>query len=74
MPDEFGTRQALVQLHVWMAHNRLVADYNDGGKELIEELFDRLWDDTKRQLRHEGVRRFPCLLLLTTAAVVVANQ
>lgn len=57
-----------------MAHNRLVADYNDGGKELIEELFDRLWDDTKRQLRHEGVRHFLCILLLTTAAVVVANQ
>ncbi len=56
LEDDFRTRHALLMLHSWIVHQRMKADYEKGGKEMIEQFFDRLWEDATRRVRTLGVR------------------
>lgn len=52
----FLARQQVLMLHVWMMHKRLLrAESADRGKEVQENLFDSLWDNTTRRVRATGV-------------------
>jgi cytochrome b pre-mRNA-processing protein 3 len=54
---EFRARHAMLTMHVWFLHKRLVSDANDPHRSLLiqEELFDIFWNDTKSRIRAEGV-------------------
>jgi cytochrome b pre-mRNA-processing protein 3 len=60
VPD-FRSQQALLMLHVWIVHRRLIGIKTDAngnsysGKLLQEALFDRLWDETTFRIRHQNV-------------------
>ncbi|KAL9181595.1 hypothetical protein ACHAXT_010400 [Thalassiosira profunda] len=57
IPYEFRPRHALLTMHVWFLHKRLLADRVDSHLALLvqEELFDILWNDTQARIRAEGV-------------------
>ncbi|RQM27742.1 hypothetical protein B5M09_010413 [Aphanomyces astaci] len=59
LPTDFRAQQALLMVHVWIVHRRLISTKssgkNDPGKVLQEALFDRLWDDTTFRIRHQNV-------------------
>ncbi|OQS07025.1 hypothetical protein THRCLA_00975 [Thraustotheca clavata] len=63
IPPDFRSQQALLILHVWIVHRRLIsvkiphADKSkvDPGKVLQEALFDRLWEDTTIRIRNQNV-------------------
>lgn len=57
IPYEFRPRHALISMHVWFLHKRLLADRVDSHLALLvqEELFDILWNDTRARIRAEGV-------------------
>mmetsp|Transcript_13680 Transcript_13680/g.29677 ORF Transcript_13680/g.29677 Transcript_13680/m.29677 type:complete len:349 (+) Transcript_13680:55-1101(+) len=57
IPYEFRPRHALLTMHVWFLHKRLLADRVDSHLALLvqEELFDILWNDTRARIRAEGV-------------------
>ena len=58
VPNNFRSRQALLTLHVWFLHRRLIADSSqDKDQWLIvqEEMFDSLWNDARCRIRAEGV-------------------
>ncbi|EQC28468.1 hypothetical protein SDRG_13796 [Saprolegnia diclina VS20] len=63
LPADFRSQQALLILHVWIAHRRLIASKTpntpkekiDPGKLLQEALFDRLWEDTTVRIRNQNV-------------------
>ena len=59
---EWITEHALLALHAWILHNRLKVDFEvaDGGGEfkgrvMMEQLFQRLWDDTTLRVRNAGI-------------------
>jgi len=54
---QFRPRHAMLTLHVWLLHKRLVADTHDPHTSLLiqEELFDILWNNTRARIRAEGV-------------------
>lgn len=57
IPYEFRPRHALLTMHVWFLHKRLLADRVDSHLALLvqEELFDILWNDARARIRAEGV-------------------
>ncbi|CAK4081013.1 unnamed protein product [Aphanomyces euteiches] len=59
LPTDFRAQQALLMVHVWIVHRRLISSKssgkNDPGKILQEALFDRLWEDTVFRIRHQNV-------------------
>ncbi|OQR84207.1 hypothetical protein ACHHYP_13726 [Achlya hypogyna] len=63
LPPDFRSQQALLILHVWIVHRRLIGaktpnapkDKVDPGKLLQEALFDRLWEDTTVRIRNQNV-------------------
>ncbi|KAL7520369.1 hypothetical protein ACHAWX_005097 [Stephanocyclus meneghinianus] len=57
IPYEFRPRHAILTMHVWFLHKRLLADRVDPHAALLvqEELFDILWNDTRARIRAEGV-------------------
>jgi len=57
IPYEFKFRHALITMHVWFLHKRLIrTNINRYSALLIqEELFDILWTDTKARIRAEKV-------------------
>lgn len=54
---EFRPRHAVLTLHIWLLHKRLLADEYDKDTALAvdEELFNILWDDTTCRIRQAGV-------------------
>lgn len=57
IPYEFRTRHAILTMHIWFLHKRLLADRVDPHAALLvqEELFDILWNDSQSRIRAEGV-------------------
>ncbi|RHY27590.1 hypothetical protein DYB32_006671 [Aphanomyces invadans] len=59
LPTDFRSQQALLMVHVWIVHRRLISVKSSGkddpGKVLQEALFDRLWEDTVFRIRHQNV-------------------
>ena len=45
LEDDFFHNHALINLHVWMIHNRL-RSLGPQGKIMQEQIFDRFWEDT----------------------------
>jgi len=54
---DFRSYQAVLTMHVWMLHKRLLADTEDpdGATLIQEELFDILWTDSTNRMRSYGV-------------------
>lgn len=53
LDNDFFHKHALINLHVWMVHNRLRTAPN--GKLLQEQMFDRFWENTTERIRELGV-------------------
>jgi len=60
----FRPQHAMLSLHIWFLHRRLLASNTDEDKEsgkhgynlmIQEELFDTFWNDTKARIRSAGV-------------------
>jgi cytochrome b pre-mRNA-processing protein 3 len=53
---EFRPRHALLTMHVWFLHKRLIQDTHDLDAALMvqEELFNILWDDATSRIRQTG--------------------
>lgn len=45
----------MLVLHVWMIHTRLKTVFKEGGRQLQEHLFERVWEAARREVRHLGV-------------------
>lgn len=45
----------MIILHVWILHARFKTDFEDGGREVQNELFEILWAETLLRLRNEGL-------------------
>uniref|UniRef100_A0A7S2ETL6 WW domain-containing protein n=1 Tax=Trieres chinensis TaxID=1514140 RepID=A0A7S2ETL6_TRICV len=59
VPFDFRRRHALIALHVWFLHRRLIADRSEDSDLWLmvqEELFDALWNDSRARIRSEGVQ------------------
>ena len=58
VPRDFRNRHALLTMHIWFLHKRLISDNIDKENALMlqEELFNMFWDDTTYRIRKEGVR------------------
>jgi len=55
VPD-FRGQQALLMMHIWIVHRRLIAENDQtAGKLMQESLFDRLWEETTVRIRHQNV-------------------
>jgi cytochrome b pre-mRNA-processing protein 3 len=54
---QFRPRHAMLTMHIWFLHKRLISDQVDPHFSLLvqEELFDILWYDTTIRIRAEGV-------------------
>ena len=54
---DFRPRHAMLTMHVWFLHRRLLADRIDPHASLLvqEEVFDVLWNDSRSHIRAEGV-------------------
>ena len=54
---DFRSRHAVLTMHVWLLHKRLLADTYDKNSALSidEEFFNVLWDDTTCRIRQTGV-------------------
>ena len=58
LEDDFIHRHALINLHVWMVHNRLRSggkNVDSEGKVMQEQLYDRFWENTTERIRALGV-------------------
>ena len=57
VPREFRPRHAVLTLHVWLLHKRLLADTyaRESALSVDEELFHVFWDDTTCRIRQTGV-------------------
>jgi cytochrome b pre-mRNA-processing protein 3 len=57
VPLSFRSRHAMLTMHVWFLHRRLILDPTQPTFSLgvQEELFDFLWNDTKARIRAEPV-------------------
>lgn len=61
IPRNFRSRHALVTMHLWFLHKRLIAAADnqidpDTALNIQEELFEIFWNDTLCRIRKEGVR------------------
>lgn len=58
IPRNFRHRHAMLTMHIWFLHKRLILDKIDEDNALMiqEELFNTLWEDTTHRIRKEGVR------------------
>lgn len=64
IPRNFRSRHAMVTMHLWFLHKRLIASNTRGSGSLSsdqalqvqEELFEIFWNDTLCRIRAEGVR------------------
>jgi cytochrome b pre-mRNA-processing protein 3 len=58
IPRDFRHRHAVLTMHVWFLHKRLISDQVDAPTaRLVQgELFKALWDDTVCRIRQLGVR------------------
>lgn len=54
LTPDFRGQQALLMLHVWIVHRRLVKE-GTHGKLIQEHVFDRLWEETSFRLRHQEI-------------------
>jgi cytochrome b pre-mRNA-processing protein 3 len=54
---DFRSYQALLTVHIWFLHKRLLADQSDPHKAALiqEELFDIFWIDSSNRMRAHGV-------------------
>ena len=52
--DSFRAKHALIVLHVWLLHKRLLRE-GDEGKLIQESLFDSLWEESTHRIRAMGV-------------------
>mmetsp|Transcript_15533 Transcript_15533/g.35600 ORF Transcript_15533/g.35600 Transcript_15533/m.35600 type:complete len:258 (+) Transcript_15533:531-1304(+) len=54
---DFRSYQAIMTMHVWFLHKRLLADATDPHEAALvqEELFDILWIDSSNRMRAHGV-------------------
>ena len=48
LEDDFFHNHAVINLHVWMVHNRLRAA-GPQGKVMQEQIFDRFWEETTKR-------------------------
>jgi cytochrome b pre-mRNA-processing protein 3 len=57
---DFRSSQALLTMHVWFLHKRLISDEKDPHNAALiqEELFDILWNDTTNRMRAFGVNEW----------------
>lgn len=71
IPKRFISHQAILTMHVWFLHKRLISnptygkdESSEGGKKQLdshtalliqEELFEILWNDTMKRIRAEGI-------------------
>ena len=57
IPRDFRNRHALLTMHLWFLHKRLISDTHDTPWALAiqEELFAIFWDDTTCRVRQEGI-------------------
>ena len=56
LPQEgFAPQHQLILLHVWIINKRLLVE-GKKGKKLQAELFDTLWENSERRIRHAGVQ------------------
>lgn len=60
---EFRPRHAMLTMHLWFLHKRLVMDTQNPHTSLLiqEELFDLFWDDTQKRIREQGVTELSVL-------------
>jgi len=57
LEDSFYFNHSIIILHVWMLHRRLRSIENkDLQRDLQEQLFDRVWEDTTKRIRSIGVQ------------------
>lgn len=63
---DFRGRHALLTMHIWFLHKRLISDGVDKDTALLiqEELFNILWDDTTCRIRQQGVQELTVNKLL----------
>lgn len=54
LTPDFRSQQALLMIHIWMIHRRLMKG-GTHGKIMQEQVFDRLWEDTTLRLRNQEV-------------------
>mmetsp|Transcript_14456 Transcript_14456/g.16531 ORF Transcript_14456/g.16531 Transcript_14456/m.16531 type:complete len:347 (-) Transcript_14456:733-1773(-) len=50
----FQSTQQLLMLHTWMIHRRLLKE-GEEGRMVQENLFDNVWEDTRRRIRAAGI-------------------
>lgn len=55
VPSDFRSKHAVLMLHIWMVHKRLLDDNIPHGKDVQEALFDYLWEDTCARIRQQKV-------------------
>ena len=55
---DFRNRHALLTMHIWFLHKRLISDKIDEETALSiqEEMFNILWEDTTCRIRQAGVK------------------
>jgi len=56
LPSEgFAPQHQLILLHVWIVNKRLLQE-GKKGRKLQAELFDTLWENSERRIRHAGIQ------------------
>lgn len=53
--SDFRSKHAVLVLHIWMVHKRLLHESIPHGKDIQEALFDYLWEDTCARIRQQKV-------------------
>lgn len=58
IPRDFRNRHAILTMHIWFLHKRLISDKVDKqtARLIQKELFNILWEDTACRIRQLGVR------------------
>lgn len=54
LKPSFRTKQALLMIHIWIVHKRLITE-GAQGRKIQECLFDEFWEDTCSRIRAEGI-------------------
>lgn len=55
MKPNFRGKHALLMVHLWMVHKRLLSENIPNGKDVQEAMFDFLWEDTCSRIRQAKV-------------------
>lgn len=56
IPDDFHSKHALLNIHIWLIHQRLLTTPDAHARKAIQELFfDEFWEDTLLRIREAGV-------------------